>query len=220
MTVTADDIRGLASWDPKAIPVARDRVPAQPGPAAGLHRRPRRRRPRRDARRHEADGGRPQEDQPAPAGRAGHRPLGPGRRGGHAAAFADERRAGVQPQPASGTRSSAGARTRSRTSASCRPTRIVHQVNLEYLARVVFTSTDIEGGAGGRDAAGLPDTLRRHRLAHDDDQRPGRARLGRRRDRGRGGHARPAGLDARAAGRRVQAHGDAAAKGRRRPTWC
>ena len=84
-------------------------------------------------------------------------------------------------------------------------TGIVHQVNLEYLARVVFSSTDVEDGEGDGDAAGLSRHAGRHRLAHDDDQRPGRARLGRRRDRGRGGDARPAGLDARAAGRRLQA---------------
>ena len=50
-----------------------------------------------------------------------------------------------------------------------------------------------------------PDTLRRHRLAHHDGQRPRRARLGRRRHRGRGRHARPAGVDAHPPGRRLQA---------------
>ena len=54
---------------------------------------------------------------------------------------------------------------------------------------------------------------RRHRLAHDDGQRPRRARLGRRRDRGRGGDARPADLDAAAAGRRLPARGRAARGG-------
>ena len=49
-------------------------------------------------------------------------------------------------------------------------TGIVHQVNLEYLAPVVFRSgkTSLSGFAGG------------HRFAHHHDQRPGRARLGRR----------------------------------------
>ena len=47
----------------------------------------------------------------------------------------------------------------------------------------------------------------RHRLAHDDDQRARGARLGRRRHRGRGGHARPADLHDRAAGRRRAPHG-------------
>ena len=75
-------------------------------------------------------------------------------------------------------------------------TGIVHQVNIEYLARVVMAP---------RRASGLPRHLRRHRLAHHDGQRPRRARLGRRRHRGRGGHARPARLDAHPQGRRLQA---------------
>ena len=41
---------------------------------------------------------------------------------------------------------------------------------------------------------GLPGHPGRHRLAHHDGQRPGRAGLGRRRHRGRGGDARPAGV--------------------------
>ena len=56
------------------------------------------------------------------------------------------------------------------------------------------------------DRAGLPRHLRRHRLAHHDGQRPRRARLGRRRHRGRGRHARPARLDAHPEGGRLQAH--------------
>jgi aconitate hydratase len=77
-------------------------------------------------------------------------------------------------------------------------TGIVHQVNLEYLARVVLTRID---GVG----AGLSRHPRRHRLAHDDDQRPRRAGLGRRRHRGRSRDARPAGHDADSAGHRLQA---------------
>ena len=42
VTVTADDIKALAAWDPKAEPDTRDRLPAQPRAAAGLHRRARR----------------------------------------------------------------------------------------------------------------------------------------------------------------------------------
>ena len=56
----------------------------------------------------------------------------------------------------------------------------------------------------------VPRHARRHRLAHDDGQRPRRARLGRRRHRGRGGDARPAALDARPAGRRLPAERRAA----------
>ena len=84
-------------------------------------------------------------------------------------------------------------------------TGIVHQVNIEYLARVVFA----------RDGVRLPRHPRRHRLAHHDGQRPRRARLGRRRHRGRGGDARPAGLHADPAGRRLQAD-RRAARGRHR----
>ena len=72
-------------------------------------------------------------------------------------------------------------------------TGICHQVNLEYLARVVED----------RDGVAFPDTLVGARLAHDDGERARRARLGRRRDRGGGRDARRAALDARAAGRRA-----------------
>ena len=65
---------------------------------------------------------------------------------------------------------------------------------------------------------GLPGHPGRHRLAHDDGQRARRARLGRRRDRGRGGDARPADLDAAAAGGRLQARRRAAGgRDRHRP---
>ena len=58
---------------------------------------------------------------------------------------------------------------------------------------------------GPKTAPALPRHARRHRLAHDDGQRPRRARLGRRRDRGRGGDARPADVDADPARRRLRA---------------
>ncbi len=66
-------------------------------------------------------------------------------------------------------------------------TGIVHQVNLEHLARVVFD--DAQGGS----APCLSGHPGRHRLAHDDDQRTRRARLGRRRHRSGSRDARPAG---------------------------
>ena len=83
-------------------------------------------------------------------------------------------------------------------------TGIVHQVNLEHLARVVFS--DDRGGKAAR----LSRHAGRHRLAHHHDQRPRRARLGRRRHRGRGGDARSAGHHADPAGHRLQAHGQLA----------
>ena len=52
---------------------------------------------------------------------------------------------------------------------------------------------------------GLPGHLCGHRLPHHDGQRPRRAGLGRRRHRGRGRHARPAGVDAHPPRRRLQA---------------
>ncbi len=63
-------------------------------------------------------------------------------------------------------------------------TGIVHQVNLEYLARVVFDDERSGDEASGRGRSVLSRHARRDRLAHDDDQRPRRARLGRRRHRG------------------------------------
>ena len=87
-------------------------------------------------------------------------------------------------------------------------TGICHQVNLEYLARVVES----------RDGVAFPDTRRRHRLAHDDGERARRARLGRRRHRGRGGDARRG--RCRCSCRRSSASGSRArcARARRRPT--
>jgi aconitate hydratase len=79
-------------------------------------------------------------------------------------------------------------------------TGIVHQVNLEYLRR---WSSPIEAIA----RAGVSRHAGRHRFAHHHDQRPGRGRLGRRRHRSRGVHARPAHLDAAARSGRIQAEG-------------
>ena len=78
-------------------------------------------------------------------------------------------------------------------------TGICHQVNLEYLARVVFDADS------GRQDVCVPRFAGRHRFAHDDGQRPGRFRLGRRRHRSRGRHARPAAFDADSGSRRLQA---------------
>ncbi len=66
-----------------------------------------------------------------------------------------------------------------------------------------------------RRPAGLPRHPGRHRLAHDHGQRTGGRRVGRRRHRGRGGHARPVGVDADPARRRLQVVGQAARGGHR-----
>ena len=78
-------------------------------------------------------------------------------------------------------------------------TGICHQVNLEYLAQMVWTAED------RRQDLRLSRHAGRHRQPHDDGQRPGGAGLGRRRHRGRGGDARPAGVDADSRGGRLQA---------------
>jgi hypothetical protein len=149
------------------------------------------------------------EDQPAAAGRAGHRPLGAGRRLRHAATLrSSERRARVRAQPRALRSSCAGARRRSTTSRSCRRHR--HRAT-----RSTSSTSAASSSPRGRRRRRLPRHAGRHRLAHDDGQRPRRARLGRRRHRGRGGDARPAGLDAHPAGRRLQAH-RRAARGRDR----
>ena len=77
-------------------------------------------------------------------------------------------------------------------------TGIVHQVNLEYLARVVVA--DVDGGAGG-----VPRHACRHRLAYDDGQRTRCDGLGRGRHRGRGRDARSAHFDAHPEGARCPA---------------
>ncbi len=84
-------------------------------------------------------------------------------------------------------------------------TGIVHQVNIEHLAQVVYV----------RDGVAYPDTCVGHGQSYDDGQRARRGRLGRRWDRGRGRHARPAGLDAHPACRRVQALRRAAGRSHR-----
>ena len=214
-SVTAADIEALASWDAKAEPSKEIAFTPGAGADAGLHRRARRRRSGGDARRDGRDGRRSRADQPARPGRAGDRPLRAGRRVRHARRLPRQRRAGVRAKPASATPSCAGARAPSSTSRSCPPdTGIVHQVNLEYLA-----AGGLPAERHGRDP-GLPRHAGRHRLAHDDDQRPGRARLGRRRDRGRGGDARPADVDADPAGARRSGCTASCPRARPRPTSC
>ena len=69
-------------------------------------------------------------------------------------------------------------------------TGIVHQVNLEYLARVIFKE-QVDGRA-----ARLSRYARWHRLTHHDGERPWRRRMGCRRHRGRSRDARAADLHA------------------------
>ena len=116
----AEDVVALASGTPRQSPT-RDRLHAEPRPAAGLHRRARGRRPRRHARRDESWAAIPQ-DQSAPARRAGDRSLGAGRRIRHAPTRCARTPTSSSSATASATRSCAGDRRRSRTSRSFRPT--------------------------------------------------------------------------------------------------
>ncbi len=200
--ITADHIRALAQWEPEARAGHRDPVHPRPRGDAGLHRRALRGGPG-----HHARGRRRPRRRPRARSTRSRRPSWSSttRCRSTSSASATPSRATSSSSTAatrSATSSCAGARPRSTTSRSCRPgTGIVHQVNLEYLARVVMTRE-----ADGRRGRRLPRHLRRHRLAHHDGQRPRRAGLGRRRHRGRGRDARPAGLDAHPARGRLQAH--------------
>ena len=140
--------------------------------AAGLHRRAGGRRSGRDARRHGPARRRSAQGQPAAAGRAGHRSLGAGRslhRGNSAdlnAALEFTRNRERYTFLRWGQEAFHNFRV------VPPDTGIVHQVNLEYLARVIFREE-----ADGR-AARLPGHAGRHRLAHHDGQRPRRGRAG------------------------------------------
>ena len=146
-------------------------------------------------------GRRPDADQPAAAGRAGDRPLGAGRRVRHPRAFQRnaELRVRAQPRalrlPALGPAGVRQLRGRAAGHRHLPP----GQPRVPGARRLRTQATTAS------EPAAYPDTLVGHRLAHDDGQRPRRARLGRRRDRGRGGDARPAGLDADPAGGRLPA---------------
>ncbi len=187
VNVTRADIEALAELGPEGRARPRDLVHAGARDPAGLHRRALRRRPRRHARRDREARRQPGQDQPAdprPSSssitRCRSTTTAPPMR-------SPEQRASSSSATASATRSCAGARSAFRNFTVVPPnTGIVHQVNLEYLARVVFAKRR-------HGAARVSRHGRRHRLAHDDDQRPRRPRLGRRRHRGRGRDARPAG---------------------------
>ena len=207
-TVTRETVEAVARWVATDEPAQRDHVPAVARPAPGLHRRPRRRRPRRHARGDAGPRRRPGAHRGAHPGRAGHRPLGAGRRVRHPRGLPLQRRARVRAQQGALRAAPLGPAGVRR--AQGRPAE--HRDRPPGQPRVPRPR--------GREPRrpGVPGHARRHRLAHDDDQRPRRARLGRRRHRGRGRHARRAAVDARPAGRRLQARRPAArGRDRHRP---
>ena len=125
----------------------RDPVHARARDPPGLHRRPRRRRPGRDARRDGRPRRRPGAGQPARPGGPRHRPLGPGRPLRHARAPSPSTSSASTSATASATSSCAGRRRAFRDLRVVPPgTGIVHQVNLEFLATVVADRADDDGG--------------------------------------------------------------------------
>ena len=203
--ITADDIAALGAWDPAAEPEPGDPVHPGPGDHAGLHRRAR------------ASSTWPPCARPSPSSAATPtkvNPLSPAEMVIDHSVVADlfgtaerlhaQRRAGVPAQPRALPVPALGPDRLRRLRG--RPAGHRHRPPGQHRApRPGRLPAD-----GRRRPAGLPRHLRRHRLAHHDGQRPRRGRLGRRRHRGRGRHARPAGLDADPAGRRLQAHRQAA----------
>ena len=151
--VTRADIEALLNWNPKARTVVRNLVHAGARHHAGLHRRARDRRSGGDARSHDAPRRRRRPDQPAGPGRTGHRPFGAGRRL-RQRRFARATTIEIEFER-NGERYAflRWGQTAFRNFKVVPPdTGIVHQVNLEYLARVVFENSD-----GERQA--YPDTL-------------------------------------------------------------
>ena len=160
-------------------------------------------------------GGDPEPRQPAAAGRARHRSLGAGRLLRPGRRVPAERRARVLAQqgalrvPALGPERvpqlpRRAARHRHRPPGEPRVPRARRHVRRDAPDGTLRVSRH----------------ARRHRLAHDDGQRAGRGRLGRRRHRSRGRDARPADLDADSAGARLPADRARCPKARRRPTSC
>ena len=143
-------------------------------------------------------GGDAEQDQSAGAGRAGHRPLGDRRALRDFATSFDENVAIEYERNIERYTFLKWAQSSFEQFRVVPPGMgICHQVNLEHLAQRRLRARRRR----------LPRHARRHRLAHDDGQRARRARLGRRRHRGRGRHARPADLDADPAGRRASTLG-------------
>ena len=209
-SVTKETIESVAKWVASDEPSHRDRLLAQPRADAGLHRRAGHRGPGRHARRHGGARRRPHQDQPAGAGRAGHRPLDPGGLVRREDRVQEERRAGVRAQPGALRVPALG------------------PDGVRQLLRGAAQHRHLPPGepgvpvAGGHRARrpGVPRHPGGHRLAHHDGQRPGRAGLGRGRHRGRGGDAGPARVDAAAPGGRASAWTASCPRAPPPPTWC
>ena len=157
-------------------------------------------------------GGDVQQDQPARPRRPRHRPLGPGRSLRHVDGLRPERRSRIRAQPRALHAAPLGA-----GGVAELPRRPAgHRHRPPGQPRIPGQRGRVPRGR--RRDGRLSRHAGRHRLAHDDDQRSRRSRLGRRRDRSRGRAARPAALPAHAGSRRRQALGRSWNRARPRPT--
>ncbi len=205
-------MQAVAGWDAHAEPQPRDLVPAGARAPAGLHGRAGDRRPGRHARGDGRARRRRGGDQPADPGRARHRPLRAGGRVRLALRPLQEHRARVRAEP----------RALRLPALGPDGVRQLQRRAAEYGDRPSgeprVPGPRRRDARGGRAPVCFPGHADRHRLPHDDGQRPGRPRLGRRRDRGGGRASRRARLHARPAGRRLPAHRASCRRGRPRPT--
>ena len=174
-----------------------DRLHPGAGAAAGLHGRAGRGGPRGHARRDGPPRRRSEPGEPASADGTRHRSLRAGGPFRHRRRVPSERGPGVRAQQGALHVPPLGAeRVRQLPR---RPARDRHRAPGEPRvpgARRLPRRAQRRG-------VGVPGHARGHRLAHDDGERPRRGRLGRGRDRGRGGDAGPAHLDADPAGGRL-----------------
>ena len=192
----------------------RDRVPPGARPDAGSDRRAGGGRSRGDAAGDGRSRRRPEQDQPAVAGRSGDRPFGADRQFRHPGGLRRQRQDRVRAQRRALPLSALGpGRVRQFPPGAAGHRHLPSgQSRIPVAGRVDHRR--------GRPHDRLSRHAGRHRQPHDDGQRPSRARLGGRRHRGRGGDARPADLDADPGGRRLPPHRQTAAKARPRPTSC
>ena len=208
-TSSDDDVRALAAWPG---PRAEHRVHARPRPDAGLHGRARGGGPGRDAQRHRSGAG----ADPSRSIRSFPADLMIDHSVSRSTCSARPRRyaRNIEWEYRRNAERYALLRWAQQAFDGLRVVPpgagICHQVNLEHLGQVVTV----------RDGVAFPDTLVGHRLTHDHDQRPGRARLGRRRHRGGGRDAGPADVHATAAHGRRADDGRASRRAPPRPTSC
>ncbi len=166
--VTADQIEALGAWDAAAEPheeiqftparVIMQDFTGVPCVVDLATMREAMQRPRR----------RPGQDQPAGSGRAGHRPLGHRRLLRLADGADPQRRAGVRAQPGALPVPALGTVGVRRVQG--RPP--------EHRHRAPGQPRGLGARGHGPQRAGVSRHVRGHRLAHDDGQRPGRARAG------------------------------------------